>query len=56
MCTLEGAWFGEDGVADNPTGEQGHYVNMNNDGYTQVACGVYVAADGEVWALQNQGG
>ena len=38
---------------DSPSGEQGDYLNMSDDSYTKVACGIYVAPDGEVWALQN---
>jgi len=31
----------------------GHYDNMSNSSYTQVACGFYVLADGSVWATQD---
>lgn len=31
----------------------GHYINMSSNQYTQVACGFYRGANGEVWALQN---
>ena len=37
---------------DDPSGEQGHYENMSDEGYTRVACGLYVT-EGEVWAVQN---
>jgi hypothetical protein len=36
-----------------PSGEQGHYRNMRNTKYTQVACGFHETAEGKVWALQN---
>jgi hypothetical protein len=38
---------------DIPGGQQGHYKNMSNKSYTQVACGFYQAPGGKVWALQN---
>lgn len=38
---------------DNPAGEQGHYEAMSSQEFTGVACGIYIAPDGEVWALQN---
>lgn len=31
----------------------GHYINMSNSSYTQVACGFYVTPAGELWAVQN---
>jgi hypothetical protein len=31
----------------------GHYENMRNKSYKQVACGFAVDARGELWALQN---
>ena len=31
----------------------GHYLNMTNRAYTQVACGFAVAADGKIWMVQN---
>ena len=31
----------------------GHYINMTNESYTQVACGFYITPDGDVWAVQN---
>ncbi len=37
----------------NPGGQQGHYKNMSNKSYTQVACGYYETPAGKVWALQN---
>lgn len=41
--------------AEGPgTGSQhGHYVNMTNRSYTQVACGVSAGPKGEVWIVQN---
>ncbi len=38
---------------DEPQGEQGHYEAMSSTRYTMVACGIYEAPDGEVWAVQN---
>jgi len=31
----------------------GHYDNMSNASYTQVACGFYTLSDGSVWAAQD---
>lgn len=31
----------------------GHYINMANAGYTKVACGFAVLANGKVWAVQD---
>jgi uncharacterized protein YkwD len=31
----------------------GHYVNMTNRSYAQVACGVSIGPKGEVWIVQN---
>jgi uncharacterized protein YkwD len=31
----------------------GHYINMTNAAYTEVACGFYVTPDGPVWAVQD---
>jgi hypothetical protein len=31
----------------------GHYINMSSAQYTQVACGFYVTAAGEMWSVQN---
>jgi uncharacterized protein YkwD len=31
----------------------GHYINMTNTAYTEVACGFYTTTDGEVWAVQD---
>lgn len=31
----------------------GHYDNMSNTSYTQVACGFYTLSDGSVWAAQD---
>jgi len=31
----------------------GHYINMSSTSYTQVACGVYTTASGDVWSVQN---
>jgi hypothetical protein len=33
--------------------DHGHYINMTNERYTQVACGFFETGDGEVWAVQN---
>jgi hypothetical protein len=32
--------------------QHGHFLNMTNTDYSQVACGLYVA-QGEVWSVQN---
>ncbi len=37
--------------AEGPGG--GHYENMKNAKYTQVACGFYTSSGGKVWAVQN---
>ncbi len=31
----------------------GHYLNMTNDAFNQVACGFYTTPGGEVWSVQN---
>ena len=31
----------------------GHYINMSNPAYTQVACGYYSKPDGRVWSVQD---
>ena len=31
----------------------GHYINMSSTKYTKVACGFYVTAGGDVWAVQD---
>lgn len=31
----------------------GHYDNMENPAYTQVACGFATMSDGSIWAVQN---
>ena len=37
-----------------PYSEHGHYINMTNPKYTQVACGFAVTADGKkFWSVQN---
>jgi len=36
-----------------PYSEHGHYINMSNPSYTQVACGFHVTADGAVWSVQD---
>jgi hypothetical protein len=33
--------------------EHGHYVNMTNPSYHNVACGFHTKADGSVWLVQN---
>ncbi len=38
---------------DNPAGEQGHYEAMSSSSHARVACGIYEAPDGDVWAVQN---
>lgn len=36
-----------------PFSEHGHYINMSSTRYTEVACGFYTTASGDVWAVQN---
>lgn len=36
-----------------PFSEHGHYLNMSNASYTQVACGFYATPDGSMWATQD---
>jgi len=36
-----------------PYSEHGHYINMTNTAYTEVACGFYTTPDGAVWAVQD---
>lgn len=31
----------------------GHYLNMTNPDFGEVACGFFTTPDGEVWAVQN---
>jgi hypothetical protein len=31
----------------------GHYINMTNTSYTEVACGFTTTPDGSVWAVQD---
>jgi hypothetical protein len=31
----------------------GHFINMSNKKYTQVACGYYTTPTGDMWAAQN---
>lgn len=33
--------------------KHGHYINMSNSSYEQVACGFAKASDGNVWSAQN---
>jgi hypothetical protein len=36
-----------------PYEDHGHYINMSNPDYTEVACGFYTTPDGYVWAVQD---
>lgn len=36
-----------------PYEEHGHYINMTNPAYTEVACGFYTTPEGAVWAVQD---
>jgi len=36
-----------------PYEEHGHYINMTNTAYTEVACGFYTTPEGAVWAVQD---
>ncbi|WP_155798598.1 CAP domain-containing protein, partial [Sorangium cellulosum] len=33
--------------------KHGHYINMSNPEFTEVACGFHTFPDGSVWAVQN---
>ncbi|UQA55288.1 CAP domain-containing protein [Polyangium aurulentum] len=33
--------------------QHGHYLNMSNKDYKQVACGFFVTPSGSVWSVQN---
>ncbi len=36
-----------------PYSEHGHYINMSNTAYTEVACGFHTTDSDAVWAIQN---
>ncbi len=36
-----------------PYSAHGHYINMTNANYTEVACGFYTTDGGAVWAVMN---
>lgn len=36
-----------------PFSAHGHYINMSNTSYSQVACGFYTTSGGQLWAVQN---
>jgi hypothetical protein len=36
-----------------PFSEHGHYINMTNTRFSEVACGFFTTASGQVWAIQN---
>ena len=36
-----------------PYSEHGHYINMTNTAYAEVACGFYTTPEGAVWAVQD---
>ena len=36
-----------------PYEEHGHYINMTNTSYTEVACGFYTTGSGAVWSVQD---
>jgi hypothetical protein len=31
----------------------GHYINMSNESFERVACGIFTTPDGEIWSVQN---
>lgn len=33
--------------------QHGHYLNMSSTQFTAVACGFFITAAGDVWAIQN---
>jgi hypothetical protein len=41
----------DEGPGQGPA--HGHYTNMTNPAYRNVACGFHVTADGAVWVVQN---
>lgn len=41
----------DEGPGEGPA--HGHYTNMTNPSYTQVACGFFVTPEGNVWIVQN---
>jgi len=36
-----------------PYSEHGHYINMTNTAYSEVACGFYTTGTGSVWSVQD---
>jgi hypothetical protein len=36
-----------------PFSAHGHYINMTNPDYTEVACGIHTTGEGDVWAVMN---
>jgi len=36
-----------------PYEEHGHYINMTNTAYSEVACGFYTTGAGAVWSVQD---
>jgi hypothetical protein len=36
-----------------PFSAHGHYINMSNTRYSEVACGFYETPDGKLWSVQN---
>ena len=36
-----------------PKGQDNHWLNMSNAGYTKVACGFYQTPSGDWWATQD---
>lgn len=36
-----------------PYSAHGHYINMSNTAYTEVACGFHVTDSGAVWSVQD---
>jgi hypothetical protein len=41
----------DEGPGQGP--EHGHYVNMTNPNYRNLACGFHFMPDGSVWLIQN---
>jgi hypothetical protein len=33
--------------------DHGHFINMSNEDYSEVACGFFTTGEGEIWAVQN---
>ncbi len=50
---LKSMWDEKNLGPDVPYSQNGHYLNMSNSKYSNVACGFYQTPTGKVWAIQN---